>query len=1151
MLAVCLHVSAATLSQKVSISGKDMTLESIIQAIKGQTGLEFLYDDSVVQHAHRISLDARNESVGLVLDRCMQGQRLGYAIKNNIIVITTSAEPAVAHAVAATEVVAPPTNPEIRGTVRNESGQPIPGVTVSLKGTKMAVMTDEKGQFVIRAGKEDQLVFSYVGYVPVTVKVGDRTEVPIVLQPKSQELNEVVMRGYGTQLKAKVTGAMNTVKMDDVLGNRPVSTTASLLQNVVPGLEVDITSGQPGASSTFNIRGGTDFGSNPNSAINAKGPFILVDNIPFNGPLNMIDPADIESVTVLKDAGSAAIYGARSAFGVILITTKSGKKNQKLQIDYNNNLTFASPMGLPQRATPIQQVQSWIDCGSSAPPTYWGAQNFQTWMQLLTDYQKNPGNYPKGYSVQNNVYYQLAPVDQTKELLGHRAFQQTHNVSLSGGSDKITYRFSFGTTNEKGIIVPEANQDAFKRYTAKSIVTADMASWISTQFDANYDYSSTLSPYNTNAFAFATETPNVLPDSLPSGQGLSTVGPITTARNTILSQYPTSNINNDLRMTGRTILKPMKGLTVTGEYTFDNLVNNTNTYDKLSNNLVSTYTLTQAVTGTGMFTENMAKTNYQVLNVFANYSKSIADHNMSLMAGFNQEQSDYFRQTLSATGMYDVNKPAITTATGTIAGSDNVDQFSNQGVFGRFNYDYKAKYLLELDGRYDGSSKFPVDHRWGFFPSASAGWRISEEPFMNALRPWLNELKFRGSVGTVGNQSIPDYSYYSSMYAYSPYWLEGGVPALSLSSPSLVSSSFTWETVKTTDFGVNWGFIKNKLTGAFDWYRRNTSGILTSAPTALPAVLGTGAPLQNSGALQSTGFELSINWKDKIGKVNYYIGANLYNFTTVVTNAVNPNKALSNLYTGEKMGEIWGYVTDRLYTVNDFTAPANGWAATGYTGGTLNKGIAAFSNETPNPGDVKYKKFDTSRAFISNGANTLADHGDMQRIGNSTPQYQFGINGGVSYQHFDFSFVVGGTMKQDLWLNNGLTMPNYWQSYSQLYANETNYWTPTNLNAHYGRIYYQGGNQGFNQNTVQTRYMMNGAYLRVRNLTARYTLPACIIKKMRLNRLQVYYSIENPFEFDHLPKGVYPDVANQGGGSGSGLGYPFMRKSSFGVNLSF
>ncbi|HVZ24794.1 MAG TPA: SusC/RagA family TonB-linked outer membrane protein, partial [Sediminibacterium sp.] len=649
----------------------------------------------------------------------------------------------------------------------------------------------------------------------------------------------------------------------------------------------------------------------------------------------------------------------------------------------------------------------------------------------------------------------------------------------------------------------------------------------------------------------ATVTPNVLPDSLPSGLGLANAGPITTAKNTLLAQYPTTNRNDDIRMTARAIAKPVKGLTITGEYTYDNLRNQVNTYDKQISNLISTYTLVLGTTGTGMYTQSQSATDYQALNLYATYNHKLGnDHNFSLMAGFNQEQSDNKTSRLSATGMYDADHPAIATATGTVTGSDTYDQYSNQGVFGRLNYDYKSKYLVEFDGRYDGSSKFPDGHRWGFFPSVSGAWRVTEEKFMAAVKPVLNEFKLRASFGSVGNQNIPDYSYYSSMYAYNPYWLMGGIPVLSLSSPSLISSSFTWETVRTLDFGLNWGMFDNRLTGVFDWYQRDTKDILTSAPVPLPATLGTGAPLQNSGALRTKGIELGLNWKDKIGKVSYSIGVNLYNYQSVVTNAVNPNKVLSNLYIGEKMGDIWGYVTDRLYTTDDFTAPSAGWAANNYTGGTLKASVPRFSGQSPNPGDVLYKKFDTTNQYLSAGAGTLDNPGDKRIIGNSNPQYHYGITGSVAYKNFDFSFVINGVLKQDLWLSNGLTFPNSYQSYSQIYTNELNYWTPNNLDAYYGRIYYQNGNQSNNQ-LLQSRYILNGSFMRMRNMTLRYTVPANALKKYHINRLQVFYSIENAFEFNHLPKGVYADVANQGGGNGSGQGYPFMRKSSVGINLSF
>jgi TonB-linked SusC/RagA family outer membrane protein len=1143
LLSACLQISAKGFSQDVTLSEKNVSLQKIFNQIHKQTGYQFFYEDEMLNKAGRINIKVTDMPLEKVLAICFKDLPLSYSFVNNVITLKRKTGDLV-------QTIEAPTFINIKGTVKDDQGHALAGVSVIVKGTKRGTSTDAEGSFSINANVGDVLEFSFVGYKNKNVTLGNSNTLSVVMEIEATLGNEVVVVGYGTQKKALVTGAVSTVKMDAILGDRPVSTTSSLLQGAVPGLQVTISSGIPGASASLNIRGGTDFGSSTTSGINTSGPFIVLDNVPFNGPLNMIDPNDIESVSLLKDAGSAAIYGARSAFGVLLITTKKGNKNQKVQFNYSNNISFASPLALPQRATPTQMVQSWIDGYYSG--SYWGAQNLQTWIQLLGDYKSNPSTYPGGYAVNSGIYYQLAPVDPVKDLLGNTGFQQMHNFSINGGSDKTTYRISFGTTNEKGILVPAAHQDAYKRYNVKSIISTDINKWMTAQLDASYYYSLNTSPFYTSAFGNATNQPNVLPlDSLPSGVGLSSSGLVASGKNQMLATAPTTNRNDDIRMTARTIFKPLKGLTITGEYTFDNLRNITTTYDKQINGLLSVYNLQLTPLGSGLYTINNAATDYNSINIYGSYTKSFKSHNFSLLGGYNQEQGNYQQGIMSANGMYDANNPAIATATGSITATDNYVQYANRGWFGRFNYDYKAKYLLELNGRYDGSSKFPSGKQYGFFPSVSLGWRVTEEKFMQKLKPWLNELKLRGSVGTVGNQSIPDYSYYASLYAYNPYWLVGGQPILSLTAPSLISSDFTWETVKTTDFGFNFGLLNNRLTGSYDWYQRETKNILTAAASPLPAVLGTGAPLQNSGALKTTGFELQLNWKDKIGKFTYYIGANLYDYQSIVTNAVNPNKVISQLYVGQHLGDIWGYVTDRLYTTNDFTAPGVGWQSTNYQGGVLNPGIAKFSGASPNPGDMLYKKYDTTSQYLSIGANTVASPGDRKIIGNSSPRYQYGINGGVAYKNFDFSFVISGVAKRQLWLNNALIFPNDYQTYSQLYANELNYWTPTNTNAFFGRLYQTPGSQQANNQTVQTRYLQNGAYLRISNLTLRYSLPENIIQKASFKKLQIFCSVENPFMFDHLPKGVFPDIAIQGGANGGGQGYPFLRKTSVGLNLSF
>jgi TonB-linked SusC/RagA family outer membrane protein len=1037
---------------------------------------------------------------------------------------------------------------EISGFVGDSKGLGLQGISVTEKNTTNITTTNSRGEFRIKVKSANViLVFSGTGFHSKEAGVEAGRTNSIVLIEDVKEMSDVVVVGYGTQSKTKVTGATSTVKMDDVLKDRPVSNLGVLLQGASPGLQISVNSGQPGASSSWNVRGGTDFGTSATSTINSGGPFILVDNVPYNGPTNLLDPNDIESVTVLKDAGSAAIYGARSAFGVILITTKSGKKNQKTQFDYSNNFVFSSPTNLPVKATPMQQVQAWIDGGMTA--AYNGNQNLTRWMQLLSDYQKNPGNYPNGYTVDNGVYYQLAATDAVKALLGNSATQQMHNFSVSGGSDKTTYRLSLGTTNENGILVPAAHQDNFKRYNVKTVVTTDATSWLNLQLDGNYNNSKTLSPFYTNAFGDAVNLPSSLPlDSIPGVKGV-----LATGKNEIMATSPTTTNYDDIRVTGRAIAKPVKGLTITGEYTIDNLHNQVTTYDKKVGGFLNTYGYTTQTIGSDKFTKSNATTAYQAMNIFATYLKSFGKNNFTLTAGFNQEQSHFETDTVTASGMLNPDVPFISGTTGLIptVARDNYIDNATQGVFGRLNYDFGNKYLVQVNGRYDGSSKFPAGHRWGFFPSTSLGWRLTEENFMQFIKPYVNEFKLRGSFGSVGNQNIGDYQYYAGMTAYIPNWLYNSGQVGTLNPPSLISNSFTWETVQTKDVGLDFGILKNHLTGSLDLYERDTKDILTTNPTPLPVVLGTGAPLQNAGSLGTKGFEIQINWRDKIGQVGYYITANLYNYQSVVTKANNPKNVITNgtLYKGKKMGEIWGYVTDRFYTVNDFVDSS---LNSNLRGGTLKPGIAKQNGQAPNPGDILYKDFNKD-GVINTGSGTLDDPGDYRVIGNSTPQYQYGISGGVTYKNFDLSFMITGVGKQDLWINNTLAFPNEWLTYGALYANQTNYWTPTNTNAYYGRIYtdnVNSPNQGFNQ-VVQSKFLYNGAFLRVQNVTLRYTVPTAILKNYHINRFQVFVGVENPYTFTHMPKGMYPNIAVQGATVGGGLGYPYMRKTTMGLNISF
>jgi TonB-linked SusC/RagA family outer membrane protein len=1131
ILAALLQVSATTKAQKINLEKRNIKLTEALRLISNQAGYSIIYsDDLPALSIQQVSINAKNASLKDALDQCFTSVKLNYVLNGKIILVIDQVKPPARLIKKAIT---------ISGKITDEKGITIPGVSIKVKGASAGTSTDNNGFFSLKLADENAtLIISAVGYITQEIIINGRTVFDITLKEDVGKLSEVVVVGYGTQKKENLTGAVSTVKVDDILGNRPVSTTGSLLQGTVPGLNVSIGSGEPGSTASFNIRGATDIGSNSNNnTIKTQEPFVIVDNVPFNGPLNLIDPNDIETITVLKDAGSAAIYGARSAFGVILITTKKGLKNQPTRFNYSNNLTLVTPMNLPKKASVLQTIQSYKDMGTVG---YWTGNDVDTWLDLVNKYNANPEAYPDGSATINGLIYPLAETDAIRNVVGDNAWQFLHNLSVSGGSEKITYRLSAGTVKENGIIVPESKQDQFKRYNLRSFVGTDITKWFSVQLDASY-YSSIKSYPANDGFGPATVFAPYfsLADSVMiNGQKVINGTP----KNIVTLRAPTIRRLDDTRLTGRGILKPFEGLQITGEYTFDNLRGLITSYDKVvtaadaRNRVIET-------TGAGLYRKVNDLTIYKTVNVFANYEKQIEKHNISVLAGYNQEENLFESTSAERNGVISAEYPSLSQAAGTQIVSDAYSQFAVAGAFSRINYNYDEKYLFSVTGRYDASSKFPENHRNGFFPSVSVGWAINKEKFMSTGSNWLNLLKPRASYGSVGNQSIDNpFAFLSTMDAVIPSWLNGNSQVITLTAPGLVSNNFTWASVNTLNVGLDVVLFKNRLTANFDWYKRETRDMLYEG-IQLPAVLGTIAPLQNVASLESKGFELQIGWKDKINQVSYRINANLSDFQSTITKIKNEAGILDQYYVGQKLGEIWGYTTDRLYTVDDFV---EGTLTPGLTGGTLKPGIVTRQGQLPNPGDVMFRDLD-GNGVINAGTSTLNNAGDRSVIGNSTPRYHYGINGGVSWKALDLSFVITGVIKQDQWRANGLTFPNFYQ-FGTIYSDQLDYWTPTNQNAFFGRTYNQAtGNQPVNQ-SLQSRYLLNGEYLRIRNITLAYTLPIFLTKKLFVDRFQTFVSVENVVVFDHMPNGLDPDITRAGVQC---YEYPFLRQFSFGINLSF
>lgn len=800
---------------------------------------------------------------------------------------------------------------KITGNVTNTAGEPIIGATVLEKGnTTNGTITDIDGNFTINLPANATLSISYIGYITQEIQVGYQTSFKVVLKDDTKTLDEIIVVGYGSQKKANLTGAVSSVKMDEALGDRPLLNAADALQGAVPGLFVSNGGNAPGTSKSFQIRGAYSLGVKNSDGTygNTIKPLVLIDNV--EGDIDMINPEDIESINVLKDAASAAIYGARAAGGVILVTTKRPKGASRFELNYNNNFAFGKAVNLPKQAPLMDYLQAYLDCGYS--DAYWslGSPSVSKWMEYLTAYQKDPSSFNTVgdgiYVDESGVPYYLNEKDLYKNFM-ETSFQMTHNISASGGTDKLRYRISGGYNSNDGVLI--SDRDKFERMNVNSFISADVTKWFTQEITMSYAHSLQTSPggmggvYNTRLVSYYPE--GELPASVNTlaDEDL----PLFTPRNQILYSNPVNNKNDNPRIFLKSILKPLKGLEAVFEYTFDK-----NIYDYHWYTGQYDYTTIQGGSSKSFVDDYLRKykqhTNYNSINVYATYNKDFGNHHFKVMAGFNQESS--YQETLDT---YSYNQavldvPAMSSGTGTIKATDSYSEYAIRGGFFRVNYNYLDKYLLEVNGRYDGSSKFPKSSRFGFFPSVSAGWQIAQERFMNSTRHWLDGLKLRASYGVIGNQNINPYTFTPSMSVNNKAtsWIIDDTYVTSISSlPALVSQNFTWEKVGTINVGLDVNLFNNRLSGVFEWYQRNTNGMLAPG-VQLPAVVGASAPYQNTADMRTRGWELSLNWRDQIGKVGYRIGFNLSDYKSEIIkyddNAAT--KLLSSYYPGQTLGEI-------------------------------------------------------------------------------------------------------------------------------------------------------------------------------------------------------------------------------------------------------
>ena len=1001
---------------------------------------------------------------------------------------------------------------------------------MKVSGGGNGTVTDIDGNFSVNAAPGSLLTFSYTGFKPQTVKAQEGMQV--VLQSNVNDLNEVVVVGYGTQKKANLTGAVASVN-GSVLENRPISNIGQGLQGVVPNLNVSMGhGGAPGAGASFNVRGTT--------SLNGGEPLVLVDNVQMDA--NLVNPDDIESISVLKDAASAAIYGARAAYGVILITTKKGKLNSRPTVQFSASGYWQSPAVEMHNVNSLDYLKM-IDIAyqnSGGSGHYFNPLVYEYTEKYVNGTYDQPVFFDKSYSAFKYGYN--GNTDWWNELY-KTSFSQIYNASISGGSQKTRYYVSLGSNNQGGIL--KATDEKYNKYNANINVTSELTPWMEVSAKIAHTYTTEMHPtggttaMNNTAYSGLSAYSGMMksdlsplmpvkhPDGHYAGQGNFT--------NPVAIQAQGGNARyrqNDLWMTAGVKLTPIKGLIVNADYTW-------NYYGWASTQHVRNFYDYTAVPGTENYypwtnpssvTRSNSDDYYSSFNAFAEYNLSLGnnDHNMKFMVGYNQEKKRTQYYYAGRKDLIDPENPAINQAIGDMAIDGNMGQWAVNGTFARFNYDYKGRYLLELNGRYDGSSKFKKGHRYQFFPSISAAWRISEEKFFEGVKSWWDNMKLRVSYGSLGNQAVNGNFPYLATYGINTKYgaLLGGGRPVAVYAPGLVSSSFTWETVNQIDFGFDAAFLRNRLSASFDWYRRNTKDMLTDGEV-LPAVLGASVPRQNAANLKTVGWELSLEWNDRLANgLSYHVKGVLSDYQSTITKFNNPTGLISQYYVGRKLNEIWGYLSNCLFQP---VQEANAHANQSYLYG--GKWTA---------GDVRFEDLDGNNK-IDIGDNTLANPGDRKIIGNSTPRFAFGITAGLEYKGIDFEMFWQGIGKRDWFPGSGSAaywgFTNEWQT---PLTTSLDYWTPENTNAFFPRL---GWANGGNRNT-STRYLQNASYCRLKNVTLGYTLPRNILDKIGVSRLRVYVTGENLLTFTSLIKAFDPETLNN-------MTYPINRKIAVGLNLTF
>lgn len=1141
LMTLMLLVPAVAFSQteKISVSASGEPLSSVLDRIEKESGYRFYYNSSLIDAGRKVTADIKGESIEDVLSVLFRNMDIEFKILDNRDIVLSVKE--AGHDSGKTDSAAPVT---VTGCVTDENGAAMPYVYVTVDGTSTYTTTDDNGMYVIEVpDKNSVLRFSFLGYKDAERAVSGKKRIDLVMYSEINELDDVVVVGFGTQKKVNLTGAVGTVSSDD-LKDRPVSNLQQALQGLVPGLNISQSSGFIDSTPSYNIRGVGSISTNSSAS-----PLVLIDGV--EGDINNLNPQDVESISVLKDASASSIYGSRAAFGVILITTKKGTSGN-VNVNYYNNFKWASPIVTPDPMDSYTLTTYVNDaCDNSNTARFFTKEH----IQRIKDYQEGKITTvnipdPANPSVWGNPYYYGNANNNFYEALYKDwQFSQEHNISASGGNDRFTFYASLGYLDQNGLL--KITRDNFKRYTPMLSVQAQMTDWMKLTYTTRFtrrDYDQPRNVVQGLYDNWGRQSWSYLPiydDNGYYAEGGQIPAIVLGGR----KKTQIDNYNNH----GSLEIEPIKNWVTTFEVNYnvsstavhDTALPARYKHDVAGNPIEETYT--------GQVEEQNTKDNFFNMNLFSSYSFTLADrHNFHFMAGFQLEEMKRKYTKMSRIGLIvdDLDEIDLTTGLDYFGEEQepvlvgNSSSWSTAGYFGRINYDYAGRYLIEFNLRYDGTSRFRSDKRWNWFPSLSLGWNIAQERFWEKMKPYVEVLKIRASYGMLGNQNTNSlYPTYEVMNIgiNSGTWLQNGQMPNVAYSPELISSSLTWEKVNTVNAGIDIGALRNRLTATFDYYVRETLDMVGPSQE-LPDILGKTPPPTNNTDLRTYGFDLEVGWRDVLANgLQYSAKFLLSDNYTIITSYPNQEKLLSSYYEGQRLGDFWGYETigiartDEEMQAHLATLPNGGQNALG-------------SNWAA--GDIMYKDLNND-GRINNGSNTLDDPGDNRIIGNSSPRYAFGLDLNASWKGFDLRLFFQGIGKRDFYTNDpmffGIAKNGFWtmvplEQHLDYFRAEPSGNLPANTDSYYPRPLMTG----FQKNQQwQSGYVIDASYIRLKNITLGYTLPARLTKKFFVSSLRIYVSGENLLTFTKVPAMFDPETIS------AGDTYPLQKVMTAGLSITF